>query len=102
MMPRARYSLPDCSTKESIPACGIIKDIVNLSNRPIRVEALIAEADTWYTVVPVVQAESSHMLYNAALWLPRTARVRTVDAESGELRSNFGVVGQGLAVIEGA
>ena len=99
--------LPDCGDRDALPRCGSLQRVVNLSDRDVRVElaaSMLPETTTWHTVVPLVRAGAAYEPPNAAIYLPRGSRLRTVDAEVPEGQAaaaalDHGVVGDGMIVV---
>ncbi len=90
----------DCSERDSLPHCGFIKEITNLSDAPIAVSAYFAGQADWHTVVPSVGAQQSFKVPQGALWLPRNALIRTVDAATQRELQVLGVLGDGMHVVQ--
>ena len=97
--------LPDCGSRDALPRCGSLLRVVNLCDRDVRVEmsASMQPEATWHTLVPLVRAGAAYEPPNAAIYLPRGSRVRTVDATQPEGRAvaglDHGIVGDGMIVV---
>lgn len=91
----------DCSERESLPRCGFIKEVVNLSDNPIEIQAFFQEAGaTWHTVIPAVKAQEVYTVPQGALWLPKHTLLRSVHQGTQDEIVAFGALGDGLRLVQ--
>jgi hypothetical protein len=91
--------LPDCGARESIHMCGPLRQVINLSDVPIRIEGWFEQVNSWATLVPHVAAASVHTPFAAALWVPKSTIVRSVGVD-GTALTIFGAVGDGITPVQ--
>lgn len=90
----------DCQTRRSIPLCGPIRTVVNLSSVPIRVEGWYDQIHSWTPLVPRVEPTAEYSPYAGALWIPRNVILRSVNIANDEPLTVFGAVGDGISLIQ--
>ena len=96
----ATLRLPDCRTQESMPFCGPLRSVVNLSDVPIRIEGWYEQVNSWAPLVPHVPAASEYSPFVGALWLPKSVILRSVNVADGTPMSVFGAVGNGVTLVQ--
>ena len=85
-----------------------MKEVLNLSSRPLSIEAAVAGAGdagappAWFPLVNSVQPFSSFSFHHGAVWLPKQALLRGVDPKTGEEVGFYGTVGDGTRVVQPA
>jgi hypothetical protein len=90
----------DCHELQTLPHCGRLRQVLNLSDRPVELQGFVPDANEWYTVLPFVGPHSQHDLAFGGIWLPRTMILRTAKPGTQEEIEVHGVVGEGLSVVQ--
>ncbi len=90
----------DCHELSSLPLCGRLRQVLNMGNQPLEIQGFVPESNNWYTIIPYVAPHTNFDLPFGCLWLPRNMIVRSVVPGSEEQLETFGVVGDGIAVIQ--
>lgn len=100
MSMEGQLRLPNCGAREQIHQCGPLRQVVNLSDVPIRIEGWFEQVNTWAPLIPHVRAASEHAPFAAALWLPKSTIVRSVNLVDGTPLTTFGAVGNGITPVQ--
>ncbi len=90
----------DCSKFTSRSRCGFIKTVVNLSERPIEIQAYFPESDQWHTIVPIVYPQSTYSIEQGAIFLPRNVLLRSAVPQTHEVIDTFGSLGDGAKIVQ--
>lgn len=98
--PTAAPRFIDCSDFDSLPRCGFIREAVNLSNRPIEIQAYFEDSDQWRTVIPSVEPQSTYSVPQGAIWLPKQTLLRSALRGTQEEVQVFGALGDGARLVQ--
>ena len=90
----------DCSDLDSLPRCGFIKDVLNLSDRPIEIQAFFQDSEQWRTVIPSVDPQSTYTVPHGAIWLPRQTLLRSTLQGTQQEIQVFGALGDGARLVQ--
>lgn len=90
----------DRQTRNAFPQCGPLRRVLNRGDVPIRIEGWYDAANMWAPLIPEVAAASEHEVPTGALWLPKCVTVRSVNLNDGTPLAVFGVVGNGMTVVQ--
>jgi hypothetical protein len=97
---RDETSWVDCTQKDSIPRCGWIQSAVNLSSNSLEIQAYFSDNGQWHTVIPIVEPQSVFSVPQGAIWLPKTALLRSVHQGTQDEIEVYGVVGDGIRIVQ--
>ncbi len=98
--PTAAPKFIDCSDMDSLPRCGFIKEAVNLSQKPIEIQAFFQDSDQWRTVIPAIPPQSTYTVPQGAIWLPRQTLLRSAVQGTHEEIQVFGALGDGARLVQ--
>lgn len=90
----------DCSDLDSLPRCGYIKEAINMSGRPIEIQAFFQDSDQWRTVIPAIPPQSTYTVPQGAIWLPRQTLLRSAVQGTHEEIQVFGALGDGARLVQ--
>lgn len=98
--PTAAPKFIDCSDLDSLPRCGFIREALNLSDRPIEIQAYFQDSDQWRTVIPSVEPQSTYEVPQGAIWLPKQTLLRSAVRGTHEEIQVFGALGDGARLVQ--
>lgn len=93
----SKCAIVDCGEMECIKEakCGSIQWFGNLTECAVMLQYNIPPSKTWFSM-GVFQPGEHMDLAQGALYLPSKAQMRAIKADSGEVLTNYGEIGQGI------